>query len=65
VSAIYDWWADPRGELAATVHHELGRLQEAIVEGDNGLRAQLERLAEARATQRRQAVWLLLEGGQR
>ncbi len=63
VSAIWDWWADPRGQLVAELEHRFQDLQRLLVDGDHdqlGLRARLQRLANDRMTHRRRALLELI-----
>ncbi len=63
VSVIWDWWADPRGQLAAELDHRFQDLRRLLVDGDHeqpGLRAQLLRLAHERMTHRRRALLELI-----
>ena len=66
VSWVWDWWADPRGSLAAELNDKFDELRDLIVEGDDqtrGLRATLADFALRRANVRRAAV-LGMVGGQ-
>lgn len=58
---VWDWYADPEGELAAQLNSKLEVLRRMIVEGPGGLRERLEQFAAQRAAVRQQAVLNLLE----
>jgi hypothetical protein len=63
VSWVWDWWADPRGSLAAELSLRLDELHALIVEGDGqtkGLRSAFDDFAQRRADVRRAAVMELL-----
>lgn len=63
VSWIWDWWADPRGNLARELDNKLDEINRLIVNGSNdvkGLRSRLEEFARERAGLRRQAILALL-----
>jgi hypothetical protein len=60
---VWDWWADPRGSLAADMNRKLDELRDLIVDGDDqtrGLRASLADFAQQRADARRAAVLEML-----
>lgn len=64
VSRVWDWWADPRGNLAHDLENKLDELNRLIVDGSNdvkGLRSQLRDFARERAVLRRQVVLALLQ----
>jgi len=59
ISWVWDWWADPRGSLAAELNDKLDELRDLIVEGGGqtgGVRAALAQFAGRRAELRRAAV---------
>lgn len=59
VTSIWDWWADPKGELTAKLNGELERLEALITNGEDnvvGLRGELQRIGRLRATIRERAV---------
>jgi hypothetical protein len=59
ISWIWDWWADPRGNLAIEMNAKLDQLQLLLIEGDDmtpGLRTKLTQYAQQRAAVRRAAV---------
>jgi hypothetical protein len=59
VSWVWEWWADPRGNLAADLDRRFDELRDLIVEGDSetrGLRSSLSAFAQRRADARRAAV---------
>lgn len=67
VSWTWDWWADPRGSLAADIDLKLSEINDLIVNGApgvEGLRARLGRHARERAVLRREAVLSLLKSPQ-
>jgi hypothetical protein len=67
VSWIWDWWADPRGSLAAELNEKLDDLHELIVDGGDqtgGVRAALVQFAVRRAKLRRAAVLGMLGRGE-
>lgn len=66
VTWVWDWWADPRGNLAADMNRKLADLHRLIVEGDEqtpGLRPTLAEFARQRCDVRRTAVLSLLGNG--
>jgi hypothetical protein len=63
VAWVWDWWQDPRGELAAEVNRKLDEMRKLILDGDGvspGLRGRMEEFVRARATLRREAVLSML-----
>lgn len=67
VSRIWEWWADPVGQLTATVNAELKQVELDVIEGRvgrQGLRQMLEELGRQRSAQRRRVLleWLNAEG---
>jgi len=63
IAFVWDWWHDPRGELAAEVSRKLGDIRQSILDGDDntlGLRGKLQQFARERAELRREAVLTLL-----
>jgi hypothetical protein len=64
VSKLWDWWADPKGTLAAEIDRQLDEMNRLIVVGAadvKGLRQRLKEFAQERAVQRKTAVLSLLE----
>jgi hypothetical protein len=64
VSRVWDWYADPTGNLAAVLNEKLDKINHLIVDGsDNaqGLRERLRQFARERAVLRGQAVLSLLQ----
>jgi hypothetical protein len=64
IAWVWDWWQDPRGELAAHVSGKLREMRQLIIDGDGanpGLRGKLEQFANGRAQLRREAVLTLLD----
>jgi hypothetical protein len=64
VSRVWDWYADPRGNLAKDLDQKLKDIRRWIVEGSGdspGLRDRLRQFANERSPVRRQAVLSLLE----
>jgi hypothetical protein len=64
VSLIWDWWADPKGNLARDLDNKLDEMNRLIVDGSTdvkGVRARLQEFARERAGLRRQAVLGLLQ----
>ena len=64
ISWAWDWWADPRGEVAALLNDRLDEIHRLIVEGEGpnkGLRQRLEELTQARSQVRSQAIMALIE----
>jgi hypothetical protein len=64
IAWVWDWYADPKGDLAAGLNDKLSEIQRLIVSGDGkveGLRRRLERFAAERSVARRQAVLALLK----
>jgi hypothetical protein len=63
ITWVWDWWSDPRGDLAAELNIRLDELHDQIVEGDTsaeGLRPRLAEFARQRASLRREAVFEML-----
>lgn len=63
LSRIWDWWADPVGQLTTTIDAELKQVESDLLEGRDGqpgLRSALEQLARQRSDHRRQVIleWL-------
>lgn len=66
VSWVWDWWADPQGQLAAEVAKKLDEMNRMIVDGSDdapGLRACLKEFAQQRAAIRRAALLNMLQHG--
>ncbi len=66
VSWVWNWWADPTGNLAAELNGKLDDLERLIIAGDDtmpGLKKSLAEFARRRAEVRRAAMAELLEGG--
>jgi hypothetical protein len=64
VSWVWDWYADPKGNLAAELDRKLDEINRLMVDGSDdvqGLRTRLHDFAKERATLRRQAVLTLLQ----
>ena len=70
VSWVWDWWADPKGSLAADLDKKLDEIHRLIVDGADGddqakavqgLRSRLKQSALERTTIRQQAVLTLLQ----
>lgn len=64
VSWVWDWWADPKGNLAADLDKKLDEMNRLIVDGSTdvqGLRDRLKQFARERAATRRAAVLSLLQ----
>lgn len=63
VSWVWDWYADPKGELTARINSRLDDIQRLIMEGSpqtQGLRGRLQELARERAQLRETAILNLL-----
>lgn len=64
VGWVWDWWADPRGNLAAELNAKLDQLHSLVVDGDGaspGLKAALGEFGRRRAELRRAAILKLLQ----
>ncbi|MEX2285842.1 MAG: hypothetical protein WD648_02055 [Planctomycetaceae bacterium] len=64
VSRVWDWYADPKGNLAAELDAKLDEINKLLVDGSDdteGLRARLRAFAKERAAVRSQAVLTLLQ----
>lgn len=64
VAWVWDWWADPKGSLAADLDKKLDEMNRLIVDGSTdvqGLRDRLKQFARERAATRRTAVLSLLQ----
>jgi hypothetical protein len=64
VSWVWDWWADPRGNLAVELDKKLDEMNRLIVDGSadvKGLRARLKEFAQERSAMRKTAVLSLLQ----
>ena len=64
VAWVWDWWADPKGSLAADLDKKLDEMNRLIVDGSTdvqGLRERLKQFARERAATRRTAVLSLLQ----
>jgi len=65
VEKIWNWWADPVGDMSKMLNGKLDEMHKLIVDGDGtnpGLRGKLLELHEKRKQVRRQAVGDLIEG---
>ncbi|MCC6239013.1 MAG: hypothetical protein IT448_01745 [Phycisphaerales bacterium] len=65
VGKIWDWWADPVGDMSRMLNEKLDEIHKLIVDGDGtnpGLRGKLLELHEKRKQVRRQAIGDLIEG---
>jgi len=65
IGKIWDWLADPAGDLARTINARLDEIHKLLVDGDGrnpALRQHLLELHEKRRQLRRQAVMALIEG---
>ncbi len=63
VSRVWNWYADPKGSLAAEVDKKLDEIRRLILDGTNdakGLRVQLQDIANERARVRSEAVLTIL-----
>jgi hypothetical protein len=63
VSWVWDWWRNPRGELAAELSGRLSELERLIVEGDGespGLRRKLAEMDAERCRLREQIVMTMI-----
>lgn len=63
IATVWDWTYDPRGKLVAMMREKIDDVRKLVLEGDGGkpgLRAEIRRYAEKRATLRREAVMTLL-----
>ena len=61
---VWDWWADPKGNLATDLDKKLDDIHRLIIEGDEevvGLRARLQQTGRERIAVRRAAVLSLLQ----
>lgn len=61
---VWDWYADPQGELTREIGAQLDRLRTMIIEGDGstrGLRGELEAYTRRRAKMRARALAELLD----
>ena len=59
VGKIWDWWADPRGDLAAMLNRELSDLRQRVFDGDQsvaGLRGALLAWSRQRAAMRKTVI---------
>ena len=59
ISWVWDWWADPVGDVSAKMNGKLDEIRRLIVEGDGasaGLRGRLTELGEKRDKLRRRAL---------
>lgn len=66
VSWVWNWWADPTGDIARKIQYELSRVHRLTVTGDSrhkGLRGQMEDITRERSRVRRIAVSSLLAEG--
>lgn len=64
VSFVWDWYADPKGNLAAQLNSRLDDMMLVIVsgpDGQGGLQGELRKLAASRAKLRREALMKVLE----
>jgi hypothetical protein len=64
ISWVWDWYADPKGNLATDLNLKLDEINRLIVDGADdveGLRTRLHAFAKQRATIRRQAILTLLQ----
>lgn len=64
VAWVWDWWADPRGSLAADLDSKLDEMNRLIVDGSTdvqGLRDRLKQFSRERAATRRTVVLSLLQ----
>ena len=64
VSWIWDWWQDPKGELANAINAKLDEIHRLIVDDSQnvvGLRTRLRELARERARVRETAVFSVLK----
>ena len=64
VSFVWDWYADPQGNLAATLNSKLDDMSLLVVtgpDGRGGIKAQLQKLAATRAKLRREAIMNVLK----
>ena len=66
VAWIWDWWADPRGQLVQELNQRLTDLEARIIEGSfeqPGLRWHLQDIARRRTLLRKRTVMELLDSG--
>lgn len=56
VTEIWDWWADPTGELAAKIDRQVYQLRYELLDGPQGLKKTLSAAAAKRNELRQQAV---------
>lgn len=56
VTEIWDWWADPTGELAAKIDGQVNQLRHELLDGPQGLKQTLSAAATARNKLRQKAV---------
>lgn len=56
LSAIWNWWSDPRGKLIGQITGKLSQIEGMVCGGDAGLQTQFTKLADARAILRRSAI---------
>lgn len=61
VTTIWDWWADPTGELAAKIDGQLKQLQSELIDGPQGLKKTLTAAAAKRNEVRQKVVIQALE----
>lgn len=64
VAWAWDWWADPKGNLAADLDKKLDEMNRLIIDGSTdvqGLRDRLKQFSRERATTRKAAVLSLLQ----
>lgn len=67
VGWVWNWWADPAGNLSAELNDRLDQLERSIVSGDGqtpGLKQALAEFAKRRAEVRRAAIMELLAGNE-
>jgi len=64
VSWVWDWWADPTGDLAEKMNNQLDSIHTLMIEGDSknlGLRSRMQEIMHERSRARRVAMSSLLQ----
>lgn len=62
VGQVWNWYADPQGQLQELLDRQLTHLHRLLVDDDEGLRQRLQKLSQARAALRRAAITRLVDG---
>lgn len=61
ITKIWDWWADPTGDLAAKIDRQVDQLRFELLDGPQGLKQTFVAAAMARSKLRQEAVRLALK----